>query len=33
MRLYGGIAAMLVVGAVVLAIAAPRIDRMAEAKD
>jgi proton-dependent oligopeptide transporter, POT family len=33
MRLYGGIAVMLVVGAVVLAIAAPRIDRMAEAKD
>jgi POT family proton-dependent oligopeptide transporter len=32
MRLYGGIAAMLVVGAFVLAIAAPRIDRMAEAK-
>ena len=30
MRLYGGIAAMLFVGAAVLAVAAPRIERMAE---
>ena len=29
MRLYGGIAAMLFVGAFVLALAAPRIERMA----
>jgi POT family proton-dependent oligopeptide transporter len=33
MRLYGGIAAMLIVGALVLSVVAPRIDRMAEAKD
>ena len=33
MRLYGGIALMLMVGAFVLALAAKKIDRMAEAKD
>jgi POT family proton-dependent oligopeptide transporter len=33
MRLYGGIAAMLIVGAAVLAVIAPRIDRMATARD
>jgi POT family proton-dependent oligopeptide transporter len=33
MRLYGGIAAMLIVGAVVLSMAASRIDRMAETPD
>jgi len=32
-RLYGGIAVMLMVGAVVLALAASKIDRMAEASD
>jgi hypothetical protein len=33
MRLYGGIAAMLLVGGVVLSIAAKKIDGMAEARD
>ena len=33
MRLYGGIAAMLIVGAIVLSFLTPRIDRMAAAKD
>jgi POT family proton-dependent oligopeptide transporter len=33
MRLYGGIAVMLMVGAVVLSLAARKIDRMAEARD
>jgi POT family proton-dependent oligopeptide transporter len=33
MRLYGGIAAMLLVGGIVLSIAATKIDAMAEAAD
>jgi POT family proton-dependent oligopeptide transporter len=33
MRLYGGISAMLIVGAVVLSLAAARIDRMTETRD
>ena len=33
MRLYGGIAAMLIVGGIVLSIAAKKIDAMAEATD